>query len=46
MCPAAFSGVLDLTFVGPGPAVAGLSPLGPDGSTPWAAPVEVGSYVF
>lgn len=33
MCPNLFSGVLDLTFVGPGPAVEGLSPLGPEGST-------------
>jgi hypothetical protein len=32
MCPKRFSGVLDLTLVGPGPAVDGLSPLGPEGS--------------
>src|SRR3954462_6802661 len=34
MWPSAFSGVLDRTEVGPGPAVAGLSPRGPEGSTP------------
>jgi hypothetical protein len=33
MRPRRFSGVLDRTFVGPGPAVAGLSPFGPEGST-------------
>jgi hypothetical protein len=33
--PAAFSGVEDLTLVFPGPAVAGLSPRGPEGSTAW-----------
>lgn len=31
--PFAFSGVGDFTLVSPGPAVAGLSPFGPDGST-------------
>ena len=31
--PALFSGVLDFTFVCPGPAVAGLSPFGPEGVT-------------
>jgi len=35
MCPSAFSGVLERTEVGPGPAVPGLSPLGPEGSTAW-----------
>ena len=34
--PSAFSGVLEWTAVGPGPAVAGLSPLWPEGSTAWA----------
>jgi len=33
MRPSAFSGVLDRTEVGPGPAVEGLSPRGPEGST-------------
>jgi len=36
MWPKRFSGVLDFTFVGPGPAVAGLSPFGPEGWTAWA----------
>src|ERR1700678_702741 len=31
--PRRFSGVLDCTLVGPGPAVAGLSPSGPEGCT-------------
>jgi hypothetical protein len=31
MWPRRFSGVDDWTFVGPGPAVAGLSPFGPEG---------------
>jgi hypothetical protein len=35
MWPKRFSGVLDWTLVGPGPAVAGLSPFGPEGSTAW-----------
>jgi hypothetical protein len=35
MCPSAFSGVLERTEVGPGPAVDGLSPPGPEGSTAW-----------
>lgn len=34
MWPAAFSGVPERTTVGPGPAVAGLSPRGPEGSIP------------
>ncbi len=29
--PFSFSGVVETTFVGPGPAVAGLSPFGPEG---------------
>jgi hypothetical protein len=29
--PRRFSGVFECTLVGPGPAVAGLSPLGPEG---------------
>lgn len=33
-CPALFSGVLDRTAVFPGPAVEGLPPCGPEGSTP------------
>ena len=32
MCPRRSSGVLDRTLVGPGPAVEGLSPFGPEGS--------------
>ena len=36
MWPSRFSGVFDWTFVGPGPAVAGLSPLGPEGCTAWS----------
>ncbi len=34
MCPSAFSGVSERTDVGPGPAVPGLSPRGPEGSIP------------
>jgi hypothetical protein len=35
MCPPAFSGVLERTEVGPGPAVEGSSPRGPEGSMAW-----------
>jgi hypothetical protein len=42
-CPKAFSGVLERTPVCPGPAVPGLSPLGPEGST--AASSGVGGRV-
>src|SRR5271170_6897977 len=42
--PRLFSGVLDLTAVFPGPAVAGLSPSGPDGVTATWFPDRAGIF--